>query len=127
MTEYTIAETDTINWQTSRKNVLIAFGGRIPQGISSETWISRDMGVNWSRGSKYLQLPAYILPLASNGSLLVFDKLLTEDGATTLAVKPITEWECPYLYIFGGYDISDRLRDQYWSGVVNHLKAKPLQ
>lgn len=127
MTEYTIAETDTINWQTSRKNVLIAFGGRIPQGISSETWISRDMGVNWSRGSKYLQLPAYILPLASDGSLLVFDKLLTEDGATTLAVKPITEWECPYLYIFGGYDISDRLRDQYWSGVVNHLKAKPLQ
>lgn len=125
LTNYVIAETDTTNWQTYTRNVIIAFGGN---GLTQmrTVWISRDMGVNWQQGSKEVQLPDYI-PSVSGGSLIVFDKTLEADVVTPLAVKPITSWVCPYLYLFGGYDTSGNLNNQYWSGVINHLRFKPLQ
>lgn len=126
MTTYTIAETDTINWETTQREVLITFGGQAAKPLN-EVWISRDMGVNWQEGSATLQLPEYI-PFTTEATLLVFEKTLeAPPSATPLAVKPITSWECPYLYLFGGYDSNGNIRSQYWSGVVNHLKFKPLQ
>lgn len=125
MTQYTICETDTINWTASRKNVLIAFGGSDGVAPSREVWISRDMGVNWQKGSSLLQLPEY-MPAPVGASLLVFDKEYTADAAPK-AVKPITSWQCPYLYLFGGYDAGGAIINEYWSGVINHLTWKPLQ
>lgn len=125
LSKYTVAETDTVSWRVSQREVLITFGGLGEEPVN-EVWISRDMGVNWQKGSDLLQMPEYI-PFTTGASLLVFDKLLGTAGATPLAVKPITTWECPYLYLFGGYDANDALHTTYWSGVVNHLKLKPLQ
>lgn len=128
MTTYTIAETDTTTWRTTQREVLIAFGGQTEKLINlNKVWISRDMGVNWQEGSETLQLPKYI-PFTTGASLLVFEKTLdATQTVTPLAVKPITSWECPYLYLFGGYDSNGNINSTYWSGVVNHLKLKPLQ
>lgn len=126
MAKYIVAETDTISWNITQREVLIAFGGLGEKPVS-EVWISRDMGVNWQKGSTLLQLPEYI-PFTTGASLLVFDKTLdATPSVSPLAVKPITTWECPYLYLFGGYDQNGNIRPTYWSGVVNHLKLKPLQ
>ncbi len=126
MAKYIVAETDTTTWRVTQREVLIAFGGQGEKNVS-EVWISRDMGVNWQKGSSLLQLPEYI-PFTTGASLLVFDKTLDAGSSVTpLAVKPITSWDCPYLYMFGGYDSNGNIRDTYWSGVVNHLKLKPLQ
>lgn len=125
MAKYTIAETDTVSWRVKQREVLIAFNGMGMKPVQ-EVWVSRDMGVNWQKGSDLLQLPEYI-PFATQASLLVFDKTLDASTVTPLAVAPITSWECPYLYLFGGYDTAGKLQDSYWSGVVNHLKVKPLQ
>ena len=43
------------------------------------------------------------------------------------AVAPITSWDTPYVYMFGGYDASSRLYDQLWRGVINRMTFKPLQ
>lgn len=123
--KYIIAETDTTSWNTTQREVLIAFGGKTLRP-TKEVWISRDMGVNWQKGSSLLQLPKYI-PFSTGASLLVFDKRLDLSDATPMAVKPITSWDCPYLYLFGGYNESGLLNNDYWSGVVNHLRFKPLQ
>lgn len=125
MAKYTIAETDTINWRVKNREVLIAFGGINGADPLRQVWISRDMGVNWQKGSSLLQLPKY-MPYANASSLLVFDKTLKVSPALR-AVKPIEEWECPYLYLFGGYGVDGTLVNEYWSGVVNHLTFKPLQ
>ena len=47
--------------------------------------------------------------------------------AAPAAIKPITEWQCPYLYLFGGESADGVLLDDYWSGTVNYLTRKPLQ
>lgn len=126
MTQYTICETDTMTWRASQKDVLIAFGGYDGEAISREVWISRDMGVNWQKGSQLLQLPEY-MPAPIGASLMTFDKTLSVNDASTMAIKPITTWDCPYLYMFGGYDARGAIIDEYWSGVINHLTWKPLQ
>lgn len=125
MAKYIVAETDTTSWRVSQREVLIAFGGMGEEPVK-DVWISRDMGVNWQKGSQTLQLPDYI-PFTTGGSLLVFDKTFDSNASTPMATAPITSWECPYLYLFGGYDTAGNLRQTYWSGVVNHLKYKPLQ
>lgn len=127
---YTICETDTTSWRITQRNVIIAFGGCNSASADSEpdktVYISRDMGVNWQKGSELLQLPDYI-PFTTGGSLMVFDKELEANAVTPMAVAPITSWNCPYIYLFGGYDLNGEPRTKYWSGVVNHLKLKPLQ
>lgn len=125
MTRYTIAETDTVSWRTKERDILIAFGGNGLKPVK-EVWVSKDMGVNWQRGTSLLQLPDYI-PFTTGGSLLVFEKTLEAGNATPLAIKPITSWDCPYLYLFGGYGEDGSLLPTYWSGVVNYLTNKPLQ
>lgn len=130
MTNYRICETDTTSWRIVERNVLIAFGGLNPNDADAQpdktVYISRDMGVNWQEGSEMLQLPAYI-PFTTGASLLVFDKTLGADAVRPMAVTPITTWDCPYLYLFGGYGAEAVINPTYWSGVVNHLKVKPLQ
>lgn len=130
MARYTICETDTTNWSVVNRDVLIAFGGidpTDPEAQSDKTvYISRDMGVNWQEGSEMLQLPDY-LPVTQGSSLLVFDKTLGATSIRPMDVTPITSWVCPYLYLFGGYLPEGNLNSTYWSGVVNHLKNKPLQ
>ena len=125
MAKYLVAETDTTTWRVKQSEVLLAFGG---MGIkpTQDVWVSRDMGVNWQKGSSLLQLPEYI-PFTTGATLLVFEKKLDASSAAPMAVTPITSWECPYLYLFGGYDSNGNLHATYWSGVVNHLKVKPLQ
>ena len=120
--------TDSDTWDIERRDVLVALGGMNAEPCTG-VYVSRDMGVTWVKGSKELQLPDYI-PFATGASLLCFDKTLTESGtpgASTLAVKPITEWPCPYLYLFGGYTPDGTPLPQYWSGVVNYLTRKPIQ
>lgn len=126
MSKYVIAETDTMTWTVKSREVLIAFGGIRNSVPSKEVWISRDMGVNWQKGSSLLQLPDYI-PAVSGASLLVFDKTLEVGRVAPRAVKPITQWDCPYLYLFGGYDVNESYSAEYWSGVVNHWTVKPVQ
>lgn len=130
MARYTICETDTTTWKVVNREVLIAFGGISPDAeevtVDKTVYISRDMGVNWQEGSELLQLPEY-LPFTSGASLLVYDKELGSNAVRPMAVTPITTWNCPYLYLFGGYTADGAVNNSYWSGVVNHLKVKPLQ
>lgn len=120
---FTIAVTDSATWQIDRRNVLIAIGG-LDHKPYTDVYVSRDMGVNWKKGSEELQLPEYI-PFATGASLIVFEKTMTD--AAPAAIKPITEWQCPYLYLFGGESADGVLLDDYWSGTVNYLTRKPLQ
>lgn len=45
----------------------------------------------------------------------------------TRAVKPITEWDTPYIYMYGGYNANGSLYNTVWRGVINRLEFKPIQ
>lgn len=43
------------------------------------------------------------------------------------ATQPITDWECPYLYMFGGRNAEGQTMNQMYRGVIVRFTFKPLQ
>lgn len=148
--KYTVAETDTLSWVTQHKEVILAIGGnhydpKNGMTVSREVYLSRDYGMNWRKAFDDLQLPKYI-PAMYDADLLVFETTYivgeqeTSSGRgwmempvalprvpASRAVKPITSWDCPYLYLVGGIDSSGMLQPKIRRGVVNSLTFRPLQ
>lgn len=117
---YTFRTSDT--WEVTRRSVLLCYGGLLSTGEPNrKVYVSNDMGVNWAEGSEQMQLPAAYLP-GGYAQAIVKDRVL---GASR-AVAPITEWNCPYIYMFGG-KVGSTVSTDVWRGVVNRLEFKPLQ
>lgn len=123
LARYTIARTDTLSWTTTKKPALIALGGRNGDNFNGKVYVSRDMGMTWSLGDVAVQLPKDF-PALSGADLLVFGY---EASVLPKAVRPITEWEVPCLFLFGGRDKDSLLQFRYRVGAVNALRFKPLQ
>lgn len=49
------------------------------------------------------------------------------DAAMSRATKPITEWQVPYIYLFGGVNASGQTYNTLYRGVITYLTFKPLQ
>ena len=102
----------------------IAFGGQLADGsIQPNVYTSLDNGVNWNVGGDNLQLPSAIAPRHDATVILANHTYST----LSRAVAPITEWDTPYIYMFGGYNSRGALYNEYWRGVINRLTFKPLQ
>ena len=51
---------------------------------------------------------------------------VAETRNTASGIAPVTEWEVPYIYVFGGYDEYGNTYDTVWRGVLNRLSYKPV-
>lgn len=147
--KFNVAKTDTLTWQTRQIETLLLIGGKTPKGISNTTYISHDLGINWKQADDLLQLPEYIQP-RYNAQALVYNTTMSVNRAASVwqpypakqlpgwwlpidyapnsrAVAPIEEWECPYIYLFGGYNSQGNLFDSVWKGTIRRLMFQPLQ
>lgn len=146
---YFVSRTNN-QWQVTERTVLLAFLGITPDGdMNDDTYISYDRGVNWSKASGYLKLPDEITRVEGANGFVVAETMTASravsawmpmaDGrlphwysvapyaGASRASKPITEWECPYIYIIGGRTSAGTLSTDMWRGVINRLTFKPLQ
>lgn len=114
---------NTTTYMVNKQSAWFAIGGKKADGkLSDKVYISLDNGVNWTEAPDDLQLPAAIAP-RSMASIVLSYKTFNASRAIT----PITQWDAPYLYMFGGYKASGALYRQTWVGVINRLTFKPLQ
>ena len=129
--------------------VLLAFGGRTSDGsLSKKVYISYNNGIDWKLGDDLLQLPDYINAFYGAQAVVSTSTLESTRAASawtampsrhlpvwlkvdvpasTRSTTPITSWDCPYIYLFGGYNESGELQNNIWKGVVNRLTFKPIQ
>lgn len=122
---YTIAETDSATWNVTYLPVVMAIGGKSAGGdVNNTLYYSTDMGVHWVTAPEYMQ-PAEELPALYGTQMFSFDTTLFAPGAR--AVAPIEQWECPYIYQYGGVDAGGSLNRQIWRGVMNRYTIEPLQ
>ena len=151
---YFTFKTDNTNWQTTEYSTLFALGGTAADGtIQRKVYISRDNGLNWHLADNLLQLPKEMPSLAGAQALVIAKELSVKSkslsdnwnsialkpvpawymlpGDTAIpvsrAVTPITKWDCPYIYLFGGYQQDGQLSNSIWRGAINRLTFKPLQ
>lgn len=128
-------------WQVTRQSVLFVVGGKTDSGKNDNTvYLSRDRGVHWYKAPANLQLPDYVEPFAYADAFVSSSLLGSRSSSVwrelepaamgamlSRASQPVTSWECPYIYVFGGYNSAGSLVDKVWRGVINRLTFKPLQ
>lgn len=126
-------------WVVRDYSVLIAFGGANSRGQNDNSlWMSFDRGVHWSPGPASLQLPDF-LPALRFSSAFVESQTLTagsRSASSLWAEYPVPaiparamvnyEWECPYIYVVGGYTTDSRTANTIWRGAINRLTFRPL-
>ena len=119
---YYCCRTDTNTWRATTRSVLVAMGGRLDNNKTQDTiYISYDLGFNWSKAPDLMQLPA-AYPKVYDAQAIV-----SSETQHSRAIRPITEWDTPYIYVFGGYSPSGVLQPRVYRGTINRMEFKPLQ
>ena len=135
---------------TTRHSVLMAFGGNDGKDNNRTVYTSNDYGMTWQEGAELIQLPAQI-PAMQNAQAYTYSTTMharssawiefpcvaripagvalmpLELATASRATEPITEWECPYIYLFGGTNAGGALYNTVWRGTINRMMFKPLQ
>lgn len=117
--------------------VYLAFGGRGADGtINNTIYVSYDNGINWQKAQGYMQLPPEI-QVGYMPDALAVNTTLESDLSSRWKVSSkrripfevngdIISWECPYIFIFGGYDKDQKLYSRIRGGVLQRLTFAPL-
>ncbi len=117
---YTFEENEY--WVATKESLFLLIGGRTSTGKCNMTsYISYDYGMSWQKAPELMQLPNDV-PAVYGAQTVVVSSLLGSRASVA-----ITSWECPYIYLFGGYGANGALNNQVWRGVINRLSFKPLQ
>ncbi len=145
---YDYVRTDTVNWSPVSNPVIIAVGGMTAdRSFNRETFMSYDLGYNWFKAPSLMKLPDYIPGMRDAQCMVVNGEvksrgadaweqfpsaplpwwLIIDSGVDSRAIAPITQWEVPYIYMYGGYNENGALYNTVWRGVINRLSFKPIQ
>ena len=113
-----------IRYVASTSPILLAFGGNEVDGtMNGRMYMSVDQGVHWAEAPVYMQ-PGEDVPAFTGAQALVIEQTLRPESSR--AVRPISSWECPYIYIFGGLNtggFSPYIR----RGYINYFTFLPIQ
>lgn len=135
-------------WNLTKHSILLAMGGKNANGtVNKYVYLSYDRGVHWSLAPASMQLPLGISPLSGASAIVAsstFGSRATAawhsielprlapwykvmEPSQSRATEPITEWDCPFIYLFGGTDRSGQFNDHIYRAVINRLMFKPIQ
>lgn len=136
-------------FEVTRYSVLLAFGGQNDVDMNSTVYISGDCGRTWRVAGSLLQLPDYFpevqdaqafvetLTMGSRSASEWIDfpvnyrlpataKVLPPFMPLSRATEPVTTWECPYIYFYGGMTANGSLSPYLWRGTINRMTFKPI-
>lgn len=117
--------------------VYLAFGGRDETGnLNNTVYVTFDHGITWQRAQKYMQLPDG-MQAGYMANALSVSKTLNSNLSDRWKISPrrrlpfeidgdVIKWECPYIFIFGGYNSDSVLNDRIRAGVLQRLTFAPL-
>ncbi len=145
---YFTYKTGTDNWTYTRYSTLIAIGGKLSDGTLNNTvYTSIDRGFHWREADQMMQLPDYIPAMAYSQGVVsnttLYGRSATSswtefsagkvplwweiaDSSMSRVSQLPTEWQCPYIYLFGGVNAEGTLYNSIWRGVINRLTFRPL-
>lgn len=147
---YYVVKTDTVTWRTNTNSALIAMFGTLSDGALNDTvYISRDLGMHWAAADSTMQINGAMKNrtaaqgFVASSTMHVNSRAASKwhdingitlpagarylDNNRSRATELITEWECPYIYVFGGKDADGQQLSQMWRGFIRRFTFKPIQ
>lgn len=117
--------------------VYLAFGGKDSKGnVNRTVFISYDRGIQWQKAQEFSQLPDFISAGYSLDAISLGTEMqsnLSDRWKSQSRRKlpfqidgDLVRWECPYIFLFGGFDNTDKLIPEIRSGVLQRLTFTPL-
>ncbi len=105
-------------------------GGRLSDGtLNDKIYMSTTQGITWTVGDSTIAQPASMTRFYG-AQAFVYEETLTPSGANGAprrVSQPVISWECPYIYLFGGYNDQGELLPYLWRGVYNRLTNYPVE
>lgn len=137
----------------TEESVIMAFGGTDEEKMYRTVYTTSNFGLTWNVAGELMQLPNYVTSFADAQSFVetttlgeargasiwqpqpLFGRIPAGvgfempyvKGAEAFATRPITTWECPFIYTFGGKNLEGELLDVVWRATLNRLVFKPIQ
>ena len=124
-------------WITTQYTSWIVIGGREAAGVADSVYVSVNNGNTWSKAPQSLAMPTYINPRAF-ASVMVVDADFTSRSAASLwkfmpirrvpamLVARTSDYQIPYIYIFGGENNSGDIYNEIWRGAIGRLRYPPI-
>lgn len=125
----------TSNGHLREFEAYLAFGGRDSNGnLNTATFVTYDHGISWQRARDYMQMPAEVssgfkvdaLTIGTSMSSNLSDRWKSHRRVSFEIDGDLLIWECPYIFLFGGYDANMKLNPEVRSGVLQRLTFAPL-
>lgn len=117
-----------VKTQAAEKYVTwIVMGGTLSDGtINKTTYTSRDQCLRWVKAGTSMQQPSYMPAFTGAQAFIETITISGSSKAPMRIVKPVTSWECPFIYIVGGTDNAGAVYNNIWKGVINRLMYRPI-
>lgn len=104
-------------------------GGRLASGeLNGTIYLSNTQGVTWTKDNSAIAQADY-MPKFYGAQAFVCNETLTVGGPNHMPRRiqtRVESWECPYIYLYGGYNDQSALLPYVWRGVYNRLTNYPL-
>lgn len=129
--KYYTYDVSSTNYSTTRRETWMVLGGVLADGSMNRTvYSSRDQGLLWQKADSLYQLPAYV-PSFSSAQAFVHEETLSAGtlpwkAASTSPTQHSSEWQCPYIYLFGGRAANDAPLNTIWRGVLMRMAMRPI-
>lgn len=112
-----------------KKDTWMVMGGKLSDGtLNKTTYVSNNRGISWETASSAYNLPSIISPFYGAHAHIYSVTINAKNNSPARRIsQAITQWECPYIFLFGGYNSQGMLQNNIWQGVLLRLTYKPLQ
>lgn len=154
MAPYFEVKQDTTSWRVDKRTtILVAMNGNNEAGVPNDTvYMSKDFGMHWEKAPANMQVSTKALPSRTHAQIFPFtltkhaqkapavfgsrwqtavinwaDTGYGRRSVRSRATAAITEWEVPYLYLFGGVNADGATLNTVYRGAITSLTLKPLQ
>lgn len=110
-----------------KRDVWMVMGGREADGsLNVKTYLSYNWGITWAEAKTALCQPTS-MPAFYGAQAHVYSMEMKKNQAPMrrIAQKP-TVWDCPYIFIFGGYNSHGLLHNSIWQGVYVRMSQYPV-
>ncbi|MBQ6079829.1 MAG: hypothetical protein IJK93_06075 [Muribaculaceae bacterium] len=112
-----------------RQSTWYVMGGKLADGsLNKNIYLSNTQGITWTKADSTICQPNHMPKFYGAQAFVNFETLTTAGmaNAPRRVTTPVTSWECPYIYLFGGYNDQGVLLPYLWRGVYNRLTNYPV-